>query len=65
MYPVRFFIINNKTHIMHIYGACQQTKSREVPIRLFDTAQELEAYAGRKLRLCKDCAKKKDREEEA
>jgi hypothetical protein len=43
---------------MHIYGCCQQTKVRKVPIRLFDTPEELEAYAGRKLILCENCRKK-------
>ena len=57
MKPVRYFVINEKTNIMHIYGGCQQTKPRSVPIRLFDTKQELEAYAGRTLTLCKACAK--------
>lgn len=57
MKPVRYFIINAKTDIMHIHGYCQQTKSRTVPIRLFDTVQELESYAGRPLVLCKACQK--------
>lgn len=57
MKPVRYFIINAKTDIMHIHGYCQQTKSRAVPIRLFDTVQELESYAGRPLVLCKACQK--------
>lgn len=55
--PIRYFVINGKTRIMHIYGYCQQTKVRNVPIRLFDTQQELERYAGRTLSLCKDCRK--------
>lgn len=55
--PTRYFILNTKTDTMHIYGLCQHTKVRNIPIRLFDTPQELEAYAGRKLRLCKDCQK--------
>ena len=55
--PIRYFVVNNKTKVMHIYGYCQQTKPRNIPIRLFDTSQELEAYTGRKLCLCKDCAK--------
>ena len=59
MQPIRYFVINKNTDVMHIYGFCQQTKPRTVPIRLFDTVEELEAYAGRKLRLCKDCAKMK------
>ena len=56
--PIRFFVINNKTHTMHVYGGCQQTKVRNIPIRLFDTPEELEVYAGRKLRLCENCRKK-------
>ena len=56
--PIRYFVINGKTDIMHIYGGCQQTKVRKIPIRLFDTPQELEAYAGRKLTLCENCRKK-------
>lgn len=56
--PIRYFVINSKTKTMHIYGCCQQTKVRNIPIRLFDTPQELEAYAGRKLQLCENCCKK-------
>ena len=58
MHPIRYFVINEKTNIMHIHGYCQQTKPRSVPIRLFDTIRELEAYAGRPLQLCKACAEK-------
>ena len=56
--PIRYFVVNAKTATMHIYGCCQQTKVRNIPIRLFDTTQELEAYAGRKLTLCENCSKK-------
>ena len=56
--PTRYFVLNATTNIMHIYGYCQQTKVRNVPIRLFDTPKELEAYAGRKLTLCQHCLKK-------
>jgi hypothetical protein len=45
---------------MHIYGCCQQTKVRNIPIRLFDSPEELETYAGRKLTLCEYCRKKLD-----
>ena len=61
MKPIRYFVINEKTNIMHIYGCCQQTKPRRIPIRLFDTRQELEAYAGRPLQLCKACVKAENR----
>ena len=53
----RYFIINTKTEVMHIFGCCEHTKPRKVPIRLFESREELEAYAGRKLRLCKTCQK--------
>ena len=56
--PIRYFVINAKTSTMHIYGYCQQTNVRNVPIRLFDTIEELETYAGRKLTLCENCRKK-------
>ncbi len=56
--PIRYFVVNSKTNTMHVYGCCQQTKVRKVPIRLFDTVQELEVYAGRKLTLCENCRKK-------
>lgn len=58
MLPIRYFVVNAKTNTMHIYGCCQQTKARKVPIRLFDTTGELEVYAGRKLTLCENCRKR-------
>ena len=58
MLPIRYFVVNAKTNTMHIYGCCQQTKVRKIPIRLFDTTGELEAYADRKLTLCENCRKK-------
>lgn len=56
---IRYFVINAQTDIMHIQGYCEHTKPRKVPIRLFEDAGELEKYAGRKLRLCKVCEKKR------
>ena len=53
--PIRYFVINQSTDIMHIYGFCQQTKSRSVPIRLFDSQKELERHSGKALTLCKAC----------
>jgi len=55
--PVRYFTLNEKTNIMHIHGYCRQTKNRSIPIRLFDTPEELETYAGRPLTLCLHCRK--------
>lgn len=60
--PIRYFVVNSKTTTMHIYGGCQQTKVRKIPIRLFDTPQELESYAGRKLSLCANCRKQLHKE---
>ena len=62
--PIRYFIINSKTTTMHIYGGCQQTKARSIPLRLFDTPQELEVYAGRKLKLCENCRKMREKQQE-
>ena len=58
MILTRYFVLNSVTDVMHIYGCCRQTRPRAVPIRLFDTQQELEAYAGRKLTLCENCRRK-------
>lgn len=55
--PLRYFVINPTTEIMHIFGFCQHTKPRAVPIRLFESREELTAYAGRPLRLCASCSK--------
>lgn len=57
MQPVRYFVVNAKTGIAHIYGYCQQTKPRSVPIRLFENFQELEQYACRPLQLCCQCSR--------
>ena len=53
--PIRYFVVNEKTEIMHVFGLCRQTKKRSVPIRLFDNPEELCVYAGRPLRLCRAC----------
>ena len=53
----KYFILGDRTDIMHIYGCCRQTKPRAVPIRLFDTKEELIEYAGRPLTMCKICQK--------
>lgn len=52
---IKYFVLGSRSNTMHIYGCCRQTKPRSVPIRLFDTQQELIAYAGRPLVLCKNC----------
>lgn len=54
--PIRYFVVNEKSQVMHICGLCGQSRKRDVPIRLFDTPQEIQEYAGRTLTLCKICA---------
>lgn len=56
--PIRYFVVNEKTQVMHICGLCNQSRKRDIPIRLFDTPQELQEYAGRTLTLCNICARK-------
>lgn len=58
--PIRYFVVNDKTGIMHIFGFCPHTKKRNIPIRLFDTPQELREHAGRELRLCSVCQREYD-----
>ena len=55
--PIRYFVLNAKTNTAHIYGYCQQTKPRPIPIRLFDSFENLETYAKRPLKLCAQCEK--------
>ncbi len=55
---LRYYVVNNKTHIMHIHGFCAHTKPRKIPIRLFESIPSLEEYAGHSLRLCKTCESK-------
>ena len=51
----KFFVVGPRSNKVHIYGCCRHTKPRAVPIRLFDTIEEVIAYAGRPLELCKHC----------
>ena len=53
----KYFVVGPRSDVMHIYGCCRQTKPRAVPIRLFDTKEELLEYAGRPLGMCKCCRK--------
>lgn len=62
---LRYYIINSNTNIMHIHGFCEHTKPRSVPIRLFEDVDQLQAYAGRKLQLCKVCEKRMNEMNEA
>ena len=55
--PIRYFVVNEKTDIMHVFVLFRQTKMRNIPIRLFENPEELCLYAGRPLRLCVACQK--------
>ena len=61
--PIRYFMLNSKTGIAHIYGYCQQTRPRAIPIRLFDSYEELEKYAQRPLKMCVCCERQRKKEE--
>jgi hypothetical protein len=53
--PIRYFVVNEKTNVMHVFGLCRQTKMRSIPIRLFENPEELCIHVGRPLRLCRSC----------
>ena len=53
----RYFVINKNTSIMHVHGMCQQTKSRDIPIRLFESVEDITNFSKKELRLCKICEK--------
>ena len=53
----RYFVINKNTSVMHVHGLCQQTKPRDIPIRLFESPKQVSEYAQRDLRLCRVCRK--------
>ena len=58
---VKYFVLGPRSNSIHIYGCCRQTRARSVPIRLFDSPEEVMAYAGRPLQLCKQCQKEKEK----
>ena len=55
--PIRYFVVNEKSQVMHVFGFCPQTKVRKIPIRLFDTQEQLCRHMGRAYRLCAACAR--------
>ena len=58
--PIRYFVVNENTKVMHIFGFCPQTKVRKIPIRLFDIPEQLYQHVGRPLRLCAVCAREQE-----
>ncbi len=62
MTPIRYFLVNTKTNIAHAYDCCPQTKTRSIPIRLFEDWRELEVYAQHRVVLCRTCSKRLEKE---
>lgn len=59
------YFLNTKTHRLHIYGYCKETKPLPCHVEFFDTEDEALAYDGRALGLCKICQKKRELKEKA
>lgn len=57
------YFYNVKTHCLHRYGFCAQSKSMPVDVKFFDIYDEALAFDGRSARFCKLCANKEAREE--
>ena len=47
------YFYNEKTHRLHIWGYCRESKTKPYDIRFFDTYDEALAYDGRAVGLCK------------
>lgn len=56
------FIYNTKTHTLHITGYCRHAHKSpcDTHILEFDTEDEVLAYDGRAVGLCKLCQKKRE-----
>lgn len=57
------YFYNDKTHRLHIWGYCRESKIQPYDIRFFDTYDEALAYDGRAVGLCKLCQKKDNKKE--
>ena len=54
------FLLNTKTHRLHIKGYCQHTKGLYTDFIQFNSEDEALAFDGRALGLCKICQKKRE-----
>ena len=54
------YFYNTKTHRLHIYGYCRESKSLPFNTMFFDTYDEALAYDGRAVGLCKNCQRKEN-----
>ena len=51
---------NQKTHTLHIYGYCYNSKNPECLV--FKTEDDVLAFDGRAVSMCKICQKRRDKE---
>ena len=54
------YLYNTKTHTIHIKGFCQHTKGNSSYLA-FATEDEVLAYDGRSVGMCKLCLKKREK----
>lgn len=57
------YFYNIKTHRLHIYGYCRESKMLPYNVRFFETENEALAFDGRAVGLCKICQKKREQKE--
>ncbi len=55
------YFLNTSTGTLHITGYCHQTKCLPYHIEWFDTEEEAHLFAGRSIKPCKVCDKKKEK----
>ena len=54
------YFYNTKTHRLHIWGYCRESKALPFNMKFFDTYDEALAFDGRAVGLCKNCQKKEN-----
>lgn len=54
------YVLNTATGTLHIQDYCVQTKRYLSHTATFDTEQEAFEYAGKHIKLCKICERKKE-----
>ena len=56
------YFYNTKTRTLHIENFCHITRAKPFNIEYFSTEQEALAFAGRTLRMCAICQRKRELE---
>ena len=54
------FLLNTKTHRLHVKGYCQHTRGLNSDFKKINSEDEALAFDGRALGLCKICQKKRE-----